>query len=59
MLTTLGFYFLYYKVQLCFVCHAHYTPFTCGKEPLKIEIFEKYFEFLKTSNSTSFKLWML
>ncbi len=56
MLTTLGFYFLYYKVQLCFVCHAHYTPFTCGKEPLKIEIFEKYFEFLKTSNSTSFKL---
>jgi hypothetical protein len=35
MLTTLGFCFLYHKLQLCFVCHAHYTPFTCGKKPLK------------------------
>jgi hypothetical protein len=35
MLTILGFCFLYYKLQLCFVCHAHYTPFTCGKGLLK------------------------
>jgi hypothetical protein len=24
-----------YQLQLCFVCHAHYTPFTCGKGLLK------------------------
>ncbi len=35
MLIILGFYFLYHKLQLCFVCHAHYTPFTCGKGLLK------------------------
>jgi hypothetical protein len=34
-LLTLGFYFLYYKLQLFFVCHAHYAPFTCGKGILK------------------------
>jgi hypothetical protein len=47
MLTTLGFCFLYHKLQLCFVCHAHYTPFTCGKGLLIILKLEKYFEFLK------------
>ncbi len=36
MLTTLGFFFLYHKLQLCFVCHAHYNPFICGKGLLKI-----------------------
>jgi hypothetical protein len=30
-LTTLGFCFLYPKLQLCFVFHARYTLFTCGK----------------------------
>jgi len=35
MWTTLGFFFLYQKIQLCFVCHAHYNPFTCGKRFLK------------------------
>jgi hypothetical protein len=47
MLTTLGFCFLYHKLQLRFVCHAHYTPFTCGKELLKNKKFETYFELLK------------
>jgi hypothetical protein len=44
MLTTLGFYYLYHKIQLFFVCHAHYTLFTCGKGFLKFYKFEKYFE---------------
>jgi hypothetical protein len=44
MLTTLVF--VSCKLQICFVCHAHYTPFTCGKVRLKISIFEKYFEYL-------------
>jgi len=35
MLTTLVFCFLYHKIQLCFVCHTHYTPFTCDKRLLK------------------------
>ncbi len=35
MLITLGLCLLYHKPQLCFVCHAHYTPFTCGKKLLK------------------------
>jgi len=56
MLTTLGFCFLYHKLQLCLVCHAHYIVFTCGKRLLKFENFEKYFEFLKNNNSISFKL---
>jgi len=45
MLTTLGFHF--HKLQLCFICHAHYIPFKRGKGFLKFENFEKYFEFLK------------
>ncbi len=53
MLTTF-FFFLHYKLQLCFVCPAHYTPFTCGKGLFKILNFEKYFEFPNFSNSTSF-----
>ncbi len=47
MLTTLGLFFLYYKLQLCFPCHAHYNPFTCGKRLLKFEKFEKYFEYFE------------
>jgi hypothetical protein len=35
MLIILGFFFLYHELQLCFVCHAHNTPFTCGKTFLK------------------------
>jgi hypothetical protein len=47
-LITLGFCFLYHKLQDFFVCHAHYTPFTCGKTRLlKFEIFEKYFKLKK------------
>jgi hypothetical protein len=56
MLTTLGSFLLYHKLKLCFRCHAHYTQFTCGKGILKIWKHEKYFEFLKIWNSTSFKL---
>jgi hypothetical protein len=56
MLITLGFCFLYHELQLCFVCHAHYTPFTCGKGLLKILKFGKYFEFLKNLNFIYFKL---
>jgi hypothetical protein len=26
LLITLGLMFLYYKLQLCFICHVHYTP---------------------------------
>jgi len=47
MLTILFIYlFYYYKLQLFFVCHAHYNPFTCGKGLFKILNFEKYFEFI-------------
>jgi len=35
MLTTFSFCFLYHKLQLCFVCHAHYNPFKI----LKLHIF--------------------
>jgi len=44
-LTSLCFCFLYHKLQLCFLCHAHYTPFTCGKGLLNFFFFENYFEF--------------
>jgi hypothetical protein len=47
MLTTLGFFFLYDKIQLYFVWHAHNSPFTCGKGLLKNIKLWKYFEFLK------------
>jgi hypothetical protein len=47
MLTTLCFFLLYHKLQLFFLCHAHYTPFTCGKGLLKILKIKKYFEFFK------------
>ncbi len=47
MLITLGFCLLYHRLQLRFVCCAHYTPFICGKGLLKILIFEKYFQFLE------------
>ncbi len=56
MLITLGFCFCYHELQLFFVCHAHYTSFTCGKGLLKFENFEKYFEFEILRNSISFKL---
>jgi len=47
MLSTLGFCFLYHKLQLFLVSHAHFTPFTYGKGFLKKYQFEKYFEFKK------------
>ncbi len=59
MLIDLGFFFLHHKLKFCFVCHAHQTPFTCGKRLLKFEHFEKYFEFLKISNSIFLKLLVL
>ncbi len=45
------FNFLYYKTQFFFVWCVHYTPFKWGKICLKISKFEKYFEFIKYSNS--------
>jgi hypothetical protein len=45
VLITLGFSFLYYKLQLCLICHVHHTPFSCGKRILKIKDFETCFEF--------------
>ncbi len=53
-LTTLGFCFLYHKLQLCFIYHAHYIPFTCGKGLLIILKFEKYFKFLRILNFISY-----
>jgi hypothetical protein len=51
MLTTLGFCFLYHKLQHFFLYHAHYTPFTCGKKK-----FENL-NFLKTTlNFSNFKI---
>ncbi len=41
MLIILGFCSLYHKLQFCFVCHAHYTPFTCDKGLLKLKIKKK------------------
>jgi hypothetical protein len=52
MLTTLEFNFLYYKLQLYFIYHVHYTPFACDKFFLKFQDFQTYFEFLKFTNST-------
>jgi hypothetical protein len=46
MLITLDFFFLYHKLQFCFVSHSHYTLFTYGKGLLK---FQKYFKFQKNS----------
>jgi len=37
MWITLGFGFLDHKLQLCFICHVHYTSFTCGKGLLKFK----------------------
>jgi hypothetical protein len=37
MSITLGFGFLDHKLQLCFICHVHYTSFTCGKRLLKFK----------------------
>ncbi len=45
MLTILVFCFLYHKIELCFACHAHYTPFTCGKRFMKIFKFENTLNF--------------
>jgi hypothetical protein len=50
-LTILGFSFLYHVLQLCFICHIHYTPLTCGKKLQKFWDFEAYFEFFKIFNS--------
>ncbi len=47
MLITLGFCSLYHKLQLCFVCHAHYTPFTCDKRLLNFKFFYNTLNFKK------------
>jgi hypothetical protein len=36
MLTILGISFFNQKLQLCFICHVHYTSFTCGKKIFEI-----------------------
>jgi hypothetical protein len=36
MLIIQCFILLFHKLQLCFECHVHYIPFTCGKRLLKI-----------------------
>ncbi len=46
MLTILSFYFLYHKLQRYFVCHAHYSPFTCGKEIFLKLIFKNILDFV-------------
>jgi hypothetical protein len=40
----INFYFIlfYYKLQLCFRCHVHYTPFTHGKWLFKFLNFVQY-----------------
>jgi len=43
-------FFWYYKTQLCFVWHAHYTPFTCGKRILKNILNCKIFKILHLLN---------
>jgi hypothetical protein len=45
MLTILVFNFLYHKFQFCFVCHVHYTPFTCGKGLLNSNILKHTLKF--------------
>ncbi len=45
MLITLSVCSLYHKLQLCFVCHAHYTPFTCDKRLLKFKFKENTLNF--------------
>jgi hypothetical protein len=35
MLIVYFFILLFHKLQLCFKCHVHYTPFTCDKRLLK------------------------
>jgi len=54
MLTILGFFFLCHKLQLCFICQAHYTPFTCGT----VFLIWKILWISKFSNSITFKLWV-
>ncbi len=39
MLILKTFSFLYHKLQLWFICHLHYTLFTCGKGILKFCLF--------------------
>ncbi len=50
MLPTLGFNFLYHKLQLLFICHTT-TPYLSHKGFLKFGDFETYFEFQKISSS--------
>ncbi len=44
MLITLGFYFLYHKLQLCFVCHTPHLHVV--KDFFQILKFQKKIEFL-------------
>ncbi len=44
ILIILCFVFLFHKLQLCFRCHVHYTPFTCAEKLLEFKnIFNKFF----------------
>jgi hypothetical protein len=49
----LWFSFLYHKIKICFICHVHYTTFTCGKWLLKL-IYSKYFKISQISNCECF-----
>jgi hypothetical protein len=40
-------YFIFHKIKICFRCHVHYTPFTCGKGLLKFYNFVQYIFNLK------------
>jgi hypothetical protein len=40
--------FLYHKLHLCFVCNAHYTPFTCGKGFWKFKNLKTTWNLLKS-----------
>jgi hypothetical protein len=56
MITILEYNFLYHKLQKKFICHVHYTSFTCDKRLLKFLDSKTYFEFFFNSNSTTFEL---
>jgi hypothetical protein len=45
MITILEYNFLYHKLQKKFICHVHYTSFTCDKRLLKFLDSKTYFEF--------------
>jgi len=53
-------FFLYHKLQLCFVCNAHYTPFTYVlKDSWEFKNLKNTHNFFFKKKFISFKLWML